>query len=736
MTEKLGTLQSALSDAQTSGFSRRSIFCRGCMLLLAALLLHHGLTASNDKIDASQLLDSIETAIDAGEMSLADGLLESAADWLSDHTDSELRFRFYHNKARWLRHGWQLKDAMDAAQRALAIAVQRRDTILLTDAHTEVATILSSQNRHNESLEHFQRAVEYCGDRDADFLQKLKTNLATAYQHTDQYSKALEILLEVRHFFQKNENLDRLAVIENNLGDLYSRDLREFDLAVRHFHLARALNIATGNTYRLAQNNHNLSLMYQKQGVLDSAFYYARRSIELRKELEMPAAMAIALNGLAYLHIENNNLDSAEKAFKETLRLSEEHGIDPGFYHANKGLGEVYLRKNYVKRAQNRFEQALLAAQRMGSFQLKREMMDRLVTFFKETGQFKDALVYHERLKVLNDSLQNELARQELAAAMQRYESGFLLDSTDGNPSKSAHEPERVFFQRKVIIVLSALGLLLATVVVLLTRLVRMRKKSLLQEQEAHKRLQEQHNRIKRQERELMESNRLKNRIISVLSHDLRAPLANISSLLRMMDDQSLHEAQFREWLGMLQNQTETSLTTLNNILNWSHTAQGEVVCCPREINTDEFIRSLEELFRNSAQLKEVDLVFINMGCRNIYADETQLKSITTNLVTNALKFSPRGEKVTVTFSETATLTVLEVEDSGEGIEQNLIDALPHRERLSSAVGTFGEKGTGVGLIIVRDLVNAHNGKLSITRNHSGGTTVRVELPRAGLVMN
>ncbi|TVR37089.1 MAG: hypothetical protein EA392_13725 [Cryomorphaceae bacterium] len=729
-------MQIALSDMRLQHFSREWMYFRVTLVFFVGLILNHGLIASDNKSEASQLLDSIETAIDAGEMSLADGLLESAAAWLYDHADSELRFRFYHNKARWLRHGWQLKDAMEAAQRALSIAVQRGDTIMLTDAHAEVATILSSQNRHNDALEHFQRAVEYCGDRDVDFLQKLKTNLASTYQHTDQYSKALEILLEVRHFFQQTENQDRLAVIENNLGDLYSRDLREFDLAARHFHRARVLNIETENTYRLAQNKHNLSLMYQKKGALDSAFYYARRSIALREELEMPAAMAIALNGLAYLHIENNDLDSAEKAFKETLRLSEEHGIDPGFYHANKGLGEVYLRKNYVQRAQSRFEQALMAAQRMGAFQLKREMLERLVTFFKETGQFKDALVYHERLKAFNDSLQNELARQELAAAMQRYQTGSLLDGSGGNPSETAHEPERVFFQRKVIIALSLLGVLLATVVVLLTRLVRMRKKSLLIEKEAHGRLRAQHEEIKRQERELMESNRLKNRIISVLSHDLRAPLANISSLLRMMDDQSLHEKQFKEWLGMLQNQTETSLTTLNNILNWSHTAQGQVVSRPSDIRTDGFIETLKELFDNSARLKDVNLKFVNRGCALIHADETQLKSIATNVITNALKFSPRGGTVTVTISETATFTVLEVEDSGEGMEQNLIDALPHRERLSSAVGTFGEKGTGVGLIIVRDLVEAHRGKLTIERNSNGGTTVRVELPRAGLVMN
>lgn len=229
---------------------------------------------------------------------------------------------------------------------------------------------------------------------------------------------------------------------------------------------------------------------------------------------------------------------------------------------------------------------------------------------------------------------------------------------------------------------------------------------------------------------ELQSANAMKNRLFAIIGHDLKAPLFSLQGL----EDQInyLLETGQIERLKQLGHSMERSTrflsNTLNNLLNWSMNQMGKFPYHPKNIKVQEIVQQVFGLFEGNAKAKEINLISDIPNHLSLFADENALHTILRNLVSNAIKFTPKCGEIIISGRSDNGVTHLYVEDSGDGMSDEQIKSLLSGNIVTSIRGIDGEKGTGLGLMLCRDLLNQNKGRFDIN-NEDEKTTFCIQLP-------
>lgn len=235
-----------------------------------------------------------------------------------------------------------------------------------------------------------------------------------------------------------------------------------------------------------------------------------------------------------------------------------------------------------------------------------------------------------------------------------------------------------------------------------------------------------------RQTRAALErANADKTRFFSIIAHDLKSPLYGITGLLDATLE-GIEEAtreQVQEDLGVINEAAGNLLVLLNNLLNWSRLQNGTMPFQPVALNLGEVVNGIISLYTGRAREKNLRLSASVAEGTTLEADADMLQTILRNLVGNALKYTRDGGQVTVRASAAGGQVELVVADEGIGISPTNLEKLFSLHTSFTTQGTRMEEGTGLGLLLVRDLVHRHGGTITVESAVGLGTTVIVTLP-------
>jgi signal transduction histidine kinase len=233
--------------------------------------------------------------------------------------------------------------------------------------------------------------------------------------------------------------------------------------------------------------------------------------------------------------------------------------------------------------------------------------------------------------------------------------------------------------------------------------------------------------------RDLIQLNEEKNNFLAITTHDLKAPLAGITSLLNVMklDAHSLTE-KHRSYIQLMEETCENMQRLISDLLDLSRIEQGTINIQYQEIQVAHLFSQLEERFRSWAGRKNIKL-HLNAADPNavISADPDLLLRILDNLLSNALKFSPFNKTVTVSHQNTGNATQFVIQDEGPGFKPTDRELLFHKFKKLSAKPTDGESSSGLGLSIVKDLVDLMHGTIEVSGETNKGARFTVTLPVA-----
>jgi signal transduction histidine kinase len=232
---------------------------------------------------------------------------------------------------------------------------------------------------------------------------------------------------------------------------------------------------------------------------------------------------------------------------------------------------------------------------------------------------------------------------------------------------------------------------------------------------------------ISREKEKLKESNRVRDKLFSIISHDLRVPIQGLHLMLSNESHQEAGLAVLAENLPELRAELKKTSQLFDDLLDWSRLQISNNDFVAQKINMPELASKVRETLHYAAFEKDIR-VEVAIKDNWMYADRDMMEIVLRNLLSNAIKFTPCDGTVVITGLVEQDTYLLRVEDSGTGIDAPAMEKIMEREFYTSS-GTCSEKGSGLGLIICSELVEKCRGYLSIHSTIGKGTLVSVSIP-------
>jgi len=255
---------------------------------------------------------------------------------------------------------------------------------------------------------------------------------------------------------------------------------------------------------------------------------------------------------------------------------------------------------------------------------------------------------------------------------------------------------------------------------------------TIAQGQNITKRIQAEHE-IKLKNEELRKINAEKDKFFSIIAHDLRSPFTGFLGLTRLIAEElpSLSNDEIQN-IAISMKDTATNLYRLiENLLHWARAQQGLIPFNPQNLLLLPTFHESIEMVLEPAKNKKIELVYDIPDDLEIYADNNIIQTVIRNLITNAVKFTPQGGKIYLSAKTTTDKCVeISVKDSGIGMSSELIENLFRIDVQTRRKGTEGEPSTGLGLLLCKEFVEKHGGKIWVESEEGKGSVFSVTLPQ------
>lgn len=348
------------------------------------------------------------------------------------------------------------------------------------------------------------------------------------------------------------------------------------------------------------------------------------------------------------------------------------------------------LKENFAEESLEHLHNALDISHKLGNRQLVAEVYKSMASVYRQQNDYKEALYALEQHHKLMDSV--------LMANNAREEAGlrhlFELDEYKLSVQQKT-------FQRNIGLVVIAALLVLLIVVLLNFRRTRSLNKQLTQ------------------------SNKIKDILFSILGHDMRGPLNVVEQGLLIAEDMPADEQ--KAFIPLITRNVQTVNGIVNSLFEWSKTQQKNLQIQPERFSPEQIVHNNTALLTGQAAAKSIAInINISQGIR-VLADPNQFGVIIRNLLSNAIKFSHEHSKVEVNAAEEDDRVVFSVSDQGVGIPENRVKNF--FSELVVTFGTAGETGTGIGLQLTKEFVAANKGAIWVESEEGNGSTFYFSLP-------
>ncbi len=240
-----------------------------------------------------------------------------------------------------------------------------------------------------------------------------------------------------------------------------------------------------------------------------------------------------------------------------------------------------------------------------------------------------------------------------------------------------------------------------------------------------------QKSRIELQNKQLSDTIQLKNKIFSVVAHDLRSPVVSILYMLNLLKEKQYRE-KYDEFAESSINYAQQVISLLENMLVWGRGQEDKIKYSPLKLNLADVILTNLSIFKEMADKKEISMNFTQVGNSMAYFDKDLMDIIIRNLLSNSIKYTPRGGRITIFLKDKSSDgegILLKICDNGIGIPATKQKYLFTSTEITSTPGTENEKGTGLGLKLCYELIRLSKGTISVESNEGEGTCFSILLP-------
>lgn len=236
---------------------------------------------------------------------------------------------------------------------------------------------------------------------------------------------------------------------------------------------------------------------------------------------------------------------------------------------------------------------------------------------------------------------------------------------------------------------------------------------------------------LRQTQQTLSEEIHSKNKFFSIMSHDLRGAFGIITNFVQLIQEGGdfLSKEEKEELLDDIQATSANTLELLENLLKWARSQTGAIRFSPEDLSLKCIFDEIARNHSNIAQAKSINIVSSESNNLAVYGDRNMILLILRNLVSNALKFTPKGGDIRISANKNDKMVKIEVTDSGVGIAPEKVKQLFSIDAKTTSTGTANEQGNGLGLVLCKEFVKLNKGEIGIESSPGKGTLVWFTLP-------
>jgi len=345
-----------------------------------------------------------------------------------------------------------------------------------------------------------------------------------------------------------------------------------------------------------------------------------------------------------------------------------------------------------------------------------------LEDIYEAKGDYRNALIYSQLYKDFSDSLFNEQMRKktERQEAKYEYEKKEALLKEEQAKKDALHQ--RIVQKNEWEIAIAVLLILFLSVLTLLLFRSRAAK------QKTNQILELKNEKIEHQAVQLLLNNQEKDKLFSIIAHDLRVPLHSLKEVLDFLKENSLPEAEIKKIMEELRRDVDYSAELVNNLLFWASSQLDGMVVSPVVLPVHQLVGNTVSLFIKQAADKKISLKNELDPALSGYADKNMIQVLIRNLVSNAVKFCRPGDRINIQGKMTGCAVEICVADTGIGIKKDILRKINGKEKVTT-LGTANEKGTGLGMLLCREFAETNKGLFRVESEEGKGSRFYFTIP-------
>ncbi len=569
--------------------------------------------------------------------------------------------------------------------------------------------------RFNDAIKYYRKTAEVLrNSNDLELLSGAYDNLGVTYSTIGIFSESLKYYLKGLDIREKNKNEAAVIGSMGNIGRVYANlGNRSKALEFTEKCLSRIENLPKELKISTYENAGTVFMTVKDTSKAIAVF---EKALSLIDSNSLSSEVNRIMANMAEAYLQKGNFAKAQELYNKCQANSPETNSPAVNALVLRGISRVHAHNG-------NYGQAIAGMKNAMDIFLSNEMIDHYALSLRDlAGMYASVRDYEQAYRTMaefsrwNDSVITEESTRKAANLqydfdIQRKEDKIRMLMKDESLMRTRSEKQTIL---NIALVIGLISLIVTVAVILRSK----------------RHLQESKSVISKQAHELSELNDYKDKVLSILSHDLRGPLGSIQSSLSLLDEKAISPDQFSEITKMLQQQMGSVNTLLDNLLKWSMANMaGKSAIQTEDLNISEIVKQNVSLLLASADEKNIKIRLDFPEKLNVKADYGNVDIIIRNLISNAVKFTRYDGEVKIVGETNGMNTTVSIIDNGVGINEEKLRNLFSISPSKSTSGTNGERGIGLGLLICHQFAVANRGEIRVESEINKGSSFTLILP-------
>jgi len=578
-------------------------------------------------------------------------------------------------------YNWQLgnlEEAIKFYSESEIIFNALKDSLWLGRIYNSIGVCHWQSGKGNDALQFYQKAVKIRkAISDNNGTSRVLNNIGIVYMNWGLSEEAMKFYKEALNYAQIGKDNYVIAFTYSNLGGYYE-NIKNYDSALVNYNIGYQILVRKNEINKLnSYFSEFFGDVYSATGKQDSALFYYRKSLAYANRINNKNRLSIAEYNMAKTFFGINQTDSAKRYANSSYKQS--------------------LEKNYQALQKDN----LLLLSKISE---KENNIQSAYSFLRLASDIKDSLINSEEIAKFSE-MQKRYVSEQAEKENQLLRKDLQIQELTIERNNNV----------RYILITSIILFLIIIFVIIRSR----------------SSLKKLNRKLKESEKELRIANINKDKFFAIIAHDLRGPFNGLLGMSNLLSEKfyEFPDTIKKEMVESLRYSSTKVFALLESLLQWARIQSGKMEYDFEEFNLCEKCKEVTELLQPIAQAKNIHLRNeVNLNTI-VWADINAIETILRNLITNAIKFTNEGGTVSIEAKIDQGVVFVSVTDTGIGITENIRNNLFRIDISTSTSGTNNESGTGLGLILCKEMIEKHNGTITIDSEPGKGSKFTFSLP-------